>query len=700
MDKIKYKKIAGLIVTAVLGTGLFISEPIIGEANMAPLPEEFQNNGGYGGYGRYGAYGGYGYGQNGNMYNYMKGMGTPCFSPKGVTNKVKYFQTFDGDKDYEPTIMCISSTNEPIVNEKNTVICYPVSKKKGTKVVGRSMIGLSSTMMYQVTYTKTGEEQMAIPYYVEYTKGTGEKDENGKEKTEVKKDNGVIIITSDVYDGKTSLVNDDEGTDEGSFVEGYALAEDPIINDGSFWGIGKDEMFGDSGIIPPQQGDGRDWSGVTDDGNNDDSRDWSGIIGDLNEGNNGNDGNQWGGLAEELGRINDSGQAGNQNTPTVNPADYTTNECKANPNSDACMTSTCDIYGWNSGTCKSVICNSGYRNQYEDFCITPSTEDICVVNPSAEGCANVSDYCMSNPDSMDCKKSVSDVCIDDPSLSICKPTESLNAIEPVESGYDYGKLMNDILGDGENSYNAGDGDWATSEGVTDGYDNLDDYFGNDDGQELPMDEGITSDVMGFPEEEGVDVEFPYEVDENGEYVNVGDDETVYEDSYPVDEIAGGEVYDNNGSVPQENKTLGDIFSDTVKDLDGSLNSDGAGLLGLIGGKDSKGKSLEDKLKAISYDFGATTNPSKNVGEQELFEMAQKLLLATGYSEEDLKKGRNYDVNSAFTEPTHAWDFNRITTLMQKKSISWVSGNNGNLSTPDGKKNLLNKQAEANKKKKK
>ena len=36
--------------------------------------------------------------------------------------------------------------------------------------------------------------------------------------------------------------------------------------------------------------------------------------------------------------------------------------------------------------------------------------------------------------------------------------------------------------------------------------------------------------------------------------------------------------------------------------------------------------------------------------------------------DDIKNGRNYDANSAFTEPKTAWDMNRITTLIRNKKL--------------------------------
>ena len=40
--------------------------------------------------------------------------------------------------------------------------------------------------------------------------------------------------------------------------------------------------------------------------------------------------------------------------------------------------------------------------------------------------------------------------------------------------------------------------------------------------------------------------------------------------------------------------------------------------------------------------------------------------------DDLRRGKNYDPNSAYTEPNAAWDMNRITTLLTNKKIKLES----------------------------
>ena len=41
---------------------------------------------------------------------------------------------------------------------------------------------------------------------------------------------------------------------------------------------------------------------------------------------------------------------------------------------------------------------------------------------------------------------------------------------------------------------------------------------------------------------------------------------------------------------------------------------------------------------------------------------------------DIQKGKNYDANSAYTEPGTSWDMNRITTLLSGKKIKLTSPN--------------------------
>ena len=55
-------------------------------------------------------------------------------------------------------------------------------------------------------------------------------------------------------------------------------------------------------------------------------------------------------------------------------------------------------------------------------------------------------------------------------------------------------------------------------------------------------------------------------------------------------------------------------------------------------------------------------------EQDMFAMAKKLLMASGYDINSLLAGKNYDGGSAYTEPNNAWDMNRITKLLNEGKV--------------------------------
>lgn len=59
---------------------------------------------------------------------------------------------------------------------------------------------------------------------------------------------------------------------------------------------------------------------------------------------------------------------------------------------------------------------------------------------------------------------------------------------------------------------------------------------------------------------------------------------------------------------------------------------------------------------------------QTISDQEMFNIARKILKELGYSLEDLMKNKTYDDGSAYTDPDRAWDMNRITTLLKGKKI--------------------------------
>ena len=78
--------------------------------------------------------------------------------------------------------------------------------------------------------------------------------------------------------------------------------------------------------------------------------------------------------------------------------------------------------------------------------------------------------------------------------------------------------------------------------------------------------------------------------------------------------------------------------------------------------------------------------------QQMYDMTANLLKELGYTDADIAAGKNYDKDSAYTEPYKAWDMNRITTLQKNfkidthireekaSSMSKAAGKLGNINT--------------------
>lgn len=240
------------------------------------------------------------------------------------------------------------------------------------------------------------------------------------------------------------------------------------------------------------------------------------------------------------------------------------------------------------------------------------------------------------------------------------------------SGTDYGALIDDLLND-NNSYNSGNNDWASSNGDTDGTSNLDDYFNGmgDDSETLP--EYLTDDILGVDADllgmEAVDTDGDGVADsvqlENGETVSPDEYMAVKADGAGGDDYSG---YDQSGAASDDDLYNGGLsLQDFLNSVDG-LNGNGTGDDRLNGLSDNN--SLADRIKNLINEKTDTSsgNGDQGMTEQQLFDMAKKLLLANGMSMEDIAKGKNYDKDSAYTEPSNAWDMNRITTLLKAKKI--------------------------------
>ena len=239
------------------------------------------------------------------------------------------------------------------------------------------------------------------------------------------------------------------------------------------------------------------------------------------------------------------------------------------------------------------------------------------------------------------------------------------------SGTDYGDLIDDLLND-NNSYNSGNNDWASSNGDTDGTSNLDDYFNGlgDESESLP--DYLTDDILGVDADllgmEAVDTDGDGVADsvqlENGETVSPDEYMAVKADTADGDSYYG---YDQSGSAASDDDLYnGGLSLQDFLNSVGGLNENGDDRLNGL----SDNNSLADRIKNLINEKTDTSsgNGDQSMTEQQLFDMAKKLLMANGMSVDDIAKGKNYDKDSAYTEPVNAWDMNRITTLLKAKKI--------------------------------
>ena len=229
-----------------------------------------------------------------------------------------------------------------------------------------------------------------------------------------------------------------------------------------------------------------------------------------------------------------------------------------------------------------------------------------------------------------------------------------------------GGVMNDALSDSSKSFNSGQNDWQSSANGSNGDANLDNYFsgaGNGTSADS-LGNGLTGDLFGFGQND-FSVEDKDKLkeggyyDANGNYINTNVNGKTYLDTM-YDEngnYIGGETnsnndYHNGDTLENFLSKFGNIM-DSTQDFLG-FHSDGDGNFSLMDTLKSVGDSLFEAPSAMT--------------DQEMFNMIKKLLLESGYSIDDLLNGKNYDANSAYTEPNSSWDMNRITTLLSNKKV--------------------------------
>lgn len=235
-----------------------------------------------------------------------------------------------------------------------------------------------------------------------------------------------------------------------------------------------------------------------------------------------------------------------------------------------------------------------------------------------------------------------------------------------KSGKGIGSQVGDLLNDtknGNGSFSSSDNDWMNANGGGKGEKNLDGFFGNDNSFNSPGDypNGLTTDSFGLD---------GGEADKNGDLplFNSSGVDTYGKAGYNPADFAnedGNFVNDADFGADYGNNNFSDILQDTLND---GLNKGGS----LFEDTD-KSNSLAGMIHNLlsGDENGLNTNNDKStLSNQDLFDIAKRLLLESGLTEDDILKGVNYDKDSAYTEPKVAWDFNRMTTLLKGRKVKF------------------------------
>lgn len=228
---------------------------------------------------------------------------------------------------------------------------------------------------------------------------------------------------------------------------------------------------------------------------------------------------------------------------------------------------------------------------------------------------------------------------------------------------EFGNFINDVLGDrNKHAYNAGNNDWAKSDGGDAGFtiNNMD--FGRVGTEASNFEDGIgdiTTDLLGA--EINGQMISPLtgmmNTDANG---NVG-----YYDKdgkFHILHTNGIGVFGLNGE-----RSLGISGVAEQAGIDGMNyevgNEPTSFIVGLIDKKDS----VLQSMIALGSDI-LGFNDKKTMSDQELFQVAKKILYANGYDLNAIVHGKSYDGGSFYTDPEVAWDMNRITKLLKLHKI--------------------------------
>ena len=251
---------------------------------------------------------------------------------------------------------------------------------------------------------------------------------------------------------------------------------------------------------------------------------------------------------------------------------------------------------------------------------------------------------------------------------------------------EFGNFVNDVLGDrSKHTYNAGNNDWAKSDGGDAGL-TINDFlnfskrktnsqginktdttfnnmgFGMAGTEASNFEDGIgdiTTDLLGT--EVNGQMISPLtgmmNTDANG---NVG-----YYDKdgkFHILHTNGIGVFGLNGE-----RSLGISGVAEQVGIDGMSYEVGNASTSFIVGLIDKKDSVLQSMTALGSDI-LGFNDKKTMSDQELFQVAKKILYANGYDLNAIVHGKSYDEGSFYTDPEVAWDMNRITKLLKLHKI--------------------------------
>ena len=339
------------------------------------------------------------------------------------------------------------------------------------------------------------------------------------------------------------------------------------------------------------------------------------------------------------------------------------------------LTVKLDMNVYDGSTAMSDMAYGGWGSDYSDGNSLNSIDSSGTINDSSGS--------IDNSSTSDINGNSSSITNSEGILSdtINNGSSSNNDSDYNSSDYNSSDYNSSGFDSSDSNYDAG----ADSSDLNGTLDDLDSYFNNNsNGFDSSATDSLSSDIFGnnFTSNTGDGSKY-----NSSDIINGTDDSANYN--------SANEEFDEYGNPINADGSSSDTIGVTYNDrFDNGLNMD----------VDANGRSFNDFLKmfglgldGVSGNFmdamngigNATDNDSlssmfrnilggkdnsindivkKTMTNQDMSDVAKRLLLESGYSLEDLKAGVNYDKHSAYTEPKMAWDLNRITKLLKDKSI--------------------------------